>query len=111
MKLPRDVSGFDLGKALRILGYERTRQRGSHVRYTTHTTQRNGEHHVVIPDHNPMKIGTFHGILKGVATHHRISVEELVRLLELCTDADSADIRPALPKELVPLARSHRPVS
>ena len=80
MKLPRDVSGSELGKALRTLGYERTRQRGSHMRYTT---QRGGEHHVVIPDHNPMKLGTFHGILKDVATHHRISVEELVRLLEL----------------------------
>ena len=80
MKLPRDVSGSELGKALRSFGYERTRQRGSHMRYTT---QRNGEHHVVIPDHNPMKLGTFHGVLKDVATHHRISVEELVRLLEL----------------------------
>ena len=35
MKLPRDVSGAKLGKALRVLGYERTRQRGSHMRYTT----------------------------------------------------------------------------
>ena len=80
MKLPRDVSGSELGKALRLLGYERTRQRGSHMRYTT---QRNGEHHVVIPDHSPMKLGTFHGILKDVAIHHGITVEELVRLLEL----------------------------
>ena len=80
MKLPRDVSGAELGKALRALGYERTRQRGSHMRYTT---QRNGEYHLIIPDHNPMKLGTFHGILKDVATHHRISVEELVRLLVL----------------------------
>ena len=80
MKLPRDVSGADLGKALRVLGYELTRQRGSHRRYTT---QRDGEHHVVIPDHNPMKLGTFHGILKDVAAHHRMTVEELVRLLGL----------------------------
>ncbi len=80
MKLPRDVSGSQLGKALRAHGYERTRQRGSHMRYTT---QRDGEHHVVIPDHNPMKLGTFHGILKDVATHHRVSLEELVRLLGL----------------------------
>jgi predicted RNA binding protein YcfA (HicA-like mRNA interferase family) len=80
MKLPRDVSGSELGKALRVLGYELTRQRGSHMRYTT---QREGEHHVVIPDHNPMKLGTFHGILKDVATHHRVNVEELVRLLGL----------------------------
>ena len=80
MKLPRDVSGAELGKALRVLGYERTRQRGSHMRYTT---QRDGEHHVVIPDHNPMKLGTFHGILKDMATHHRLTLDELVRLLGL----------------------------
>jgi predicted RNA binding protein YcfA (HicA-like mRNA interferase family) len=35
MKIPRDVSGSQLGKALRKLGYEMTRQRGSHMRYTT----------------------------------------------------------------------------
>ncbi len=80
MKLPRDVSGAELGKALRSLGYERTRQRGSHMCYTT---QRDGEHHIVIPDHSPMKLGTFHGILKDVATHHRLSLEELLRLLDL----------------------------
>ena len=45
--------------------------------------QRNGEPHVVVPDHNPMKPGTFHGIPKDGATHHRISVEELLRLLDL----------------------------
>jgi len=31
MKLPRDVSGLHLAKALRKLGYEFTRQRGSHI--------------------------------------------------------------------------------
>ncbi len=61
-------------------GYECTRQRGSHMRYTT---QRDGEHHIAIPDHNPMKLGTLHGILKDVATHHRLNVEELVRLIDL----------------------------
>jgi predicted RNA binding protein YcfA (HicA-like mRNA interferase family) len=55
MKLPRDVSGSDLAKALRRLGYQVTRQTGSHLRLTT--TER-GEHHVTIPNHNPLKIGT-----------------------------------------------------
>ncbi len=31
MKLPRDVSGPELVKALRVLGYALDRQRGSHV--------------------------------------------------------------------------------
>lgn len=80
MKLPRDVSGADLTKALRRLGYAVTRQKGSHVRVTT---QREGEHHEVIPQHSPIKVGLLHGILKSVAAHHRLTVEELVRNLEL----------------------------
>ena len=32
MKLPRDVSGDELGKRLGKLGYEITRQTGSHIR-------------------------------------------------------------------------------
>jgi predicted RNA binding protein YcfA (HicA-like mRNA interferase family) len=80
MKLPRDVSGPELVKALRVLGYDVSRQKGSHVRITT---QRNGEHHEVVPNHHPIKTGTLSCILKSVAAHHRLKVDELVRLLEL----------------------------
>jgi predicted RNA binding protein YcfA (HicA-like mRNA interferase family) len=80
MKLPRDVSGAQLIKALRVLGYQQDRQRGSHVRVTT---QRDGEHHEAIPNHNPIKVGTLSGILKSIAAHHKVSVDELVRLLGL----------------------------
>lgn len=80
MKLPRDVSGAQLIKALRALGYEQDRQRGSHVRVTT---QRDGEHHEAIPNHNPIKIGTLSGILKSIAAHHKLTIEDLVRLLGL----------------------------
>lgn len=55
MKLPRDVSGPDLIKALRKLGYEMNRQKGSHMRVTT---QLDGEHHEVVPNHHPIKTGT-----------------------------------------------------
>ncbi len=80
MKLPRDVAGTDLLKALRRLGYEVTRQRGSHIRVTT---QRDGEHHEAIPHHDPIKPGLLSSILKSVATHHRMSVEELLKILHL----------------------------
>jgi predicted RNA binding protein YcfA (HicA-like mRNA interferase family) len=80
MKLPRDVSGMELVKALRALGYAPTRQKGSHVRVTT---QREGEHHEVIPAHDPIKTGTLSGILKSVAAHHGIEVGELLRKLDL----------------------------
>jgi predicted RNA binding protein YcfA (HicA-like mRNA interferase family) len=80
MKLPRDATGRRLVRALRKLDYVETRQRGSHIRVTT---QRNGEHHEVVPDHNPIKCGTLNGILKSVARHHRMTTEELLKLLEL----------------------------
>lgn len=80
MRLPRDVSGAVLIKALRRLGYETTRQRGSHVRVTT---QRDGEHHITIPMHAALRAGLLSDILKAVAQHHRRSIEALMELLEL----------------------------
>ena len=80
MKLPRDVSGPELVKALRVLGYAVDRQKGSHVRVTT---QRDGEHHEAIPNHHPIKVGTFSGILKSIAAHHGLTVDALIRLLGL----------------------------
>ncbi len=52
MKLPRDVSGGALVAALRRVGYEKVRQRGSHVRITT---QIDGVHHEVMPLHDPIR--------------------------------------------------------
>jgi predicted RNA binding protein YcfA (HicA-like mRNA interferase family) len=78
MRLPRDLSGRDLAKALRRLGYQTTRQTSSHIRLTT---QRNGEHHITIPDHDPIRVGTLAGILADVAQHHRLTRDGVVRLL------------------------------
>ena len=80
MKLPRNVKGAELEKALRRLGYEATRQRGSHVRVTTRT---DGVHHEVIPRHSPIGTKTLSSILKSVASHHRMSVDELIAYLDL----------------------------
>ena len=55
MRLPRDLSGSDLAHSLRKLGYSVTRQTGSHVRLTT---DEHGEHHLTIPLHSPLRIGT-----------------------------------------------------
>lgn len=78
MKLPRDLSGKDLIKALSRLNYEVTRQTGSHVRLIT---QRHGEHNITIPAHDPIKVGTLNSILKGVGEHHSLSRNELINLL------------------------------
>jgi predicted RNA binding protein YcfA (HicA-like mRNA interferase family) len=66
MKLPRNLSGNDLAKSLTKFGYEITRQKSSHMRLTT---QRNGEHHITIPAHDSLRVGTLGGILEKVATH------------------------------------------
>lgn len=78
MKLPRDVNGAELVKALRVLGYEITRQKGSHVRVTT---QIDGEHHEVVPSHRPIKPGTLASILKSVASHHSMTSQDLAKRL------------------------------
>lgn len=78
MRLPRDISGKDLARNLRALGYTITRQTGSHMRLTT--TQ-GGEHHVTIPDHDPLRIGTLAGILGDVAEHFEMTRDELIEKL------------------------------
>lgn len=80
MKLPRDIDGSELIRALRPLGYEVTRQKGSHVRVSTY---QGGEHHETIPLHQPLKTGTLAGILKSIADHHRTSVPDLIELLDI----------------------------
>jgi predicted RNA binding protein YcfA (HicA-like mRNA interferase family) len=79
MRLPRDLSGAKLIKGLRKLGYTDTRQTGSHVRLTT---QRNGEHHITVPLHDPLRTGTLAAILAEVARHHGLDRDELLGLMD-----------------------------
>ena len=69
VRLPRDLSGRDLARALRRYGYEVTRETGSHMRLTT---QQGGEHHVTIPDHATLRLGTLSSILADVSGHLKI---------------------------------------
>lgn len=78
MKLPRSISGADLVKALKRLGYEITRQSGSHVRLTCQQTK---QLHITIPNHNPIKIGTLAAILSDVSTQMEIPRDDLIRRL------------------------------
>ncbi len=78
MKLPRDLSGLELVNALAPLGYEVNHQTGSHIRLTT---QQNGEHHVTVPAHDPIKIGTLNAILRDVAAHAGLTRNELLTVL------------------------------
>ncbi len=78
MRLPRDLSGADLAHALAALGYVETRQIGSHMRLTT---PERGEHHITIPRHESLRIGTVAAILAEVADHFGLSREALVERL------------------------------
>jgi predicted RNA binding protein YcfA (HicA-like mRNA interferase family) len=78
VRIPRDVSGADLASALRSLGYKCTRQEGSHLRLTT---ERHGQHHITVPNHRAVKLGTIRNILKAVANHHEITLDEVLRQL------------------------------
>jgi predicted RNA binding protein YcfA (HicA-like mRNA interferase family) len=80
VKIPRDCGGADLAKALRRLGYVLDRQTGSHLILTTYES---GEHHVTIPAHRPLKVGTLADILKEIARHHKMTVQELLEKLKL----------------------------
>ena len=78
MKLPRDISGDQLAKLLATFGYGVTRQVGSHMRLTT---QMRGEHHITIPRHSPLKVGTLAGILTDVAAHAKMTRQQLLDAL------------------------------
>jgi predicted RNA binding protein YcfA (HicA-like mRNA interferase family) len=81
MKVPRDLSTADLEKALRrAFGYEFVRQLGSHRRFTTRI---GGEHHLTIPNHDPLRPGTLRAILGEVMTHHHLTLEQALQRLGL----------------------------
>ena len=46
-KIPRDLTGYELTKIISQLGYQISRQTGSHIRLTT---KENGIHHITIPN-------------------------------------------------------------
>jgi predicted RNA binding protein YcfA (HicA-like mRNA interferase family) len=78
VKLPRDLSGPELARALETFGYQVTRQTGSHMRLTTNER---GEHHVTVPAHSALRVGTLSGILGDVAVHFELTRAEVLERL------------------------------
>ncbi len=76
MKLSRDETAASLIIKLSKVGYEVTRQKGSHIRLSR--VVENNEHHITIPNHNPLKIGLLAKILNEVSKKLEISREELL---------------------------------
>jgi predicted RNA binding protein YcfA (HicA-like mRNA interferase family) len=75
LRLPRDLTGAQLGRLLRRYGYEISRQTGSHIRLTT--TVMGAEHHVTIPAHRNLKLGTLASIVTEVAVYLKKDREDL----------------------------------
>jgi predicted RNA binding protein YcfA (HicA-like mRNA interferase family) len=72
-ELPR-ISGRDVAKALRKIGYEQDRQRGSHI------VLRQGDYpyrRVVVPDHKEVAKGTLRAIIRETG----LTVDEFKTLL------------------------------
>jgi len=79
MRLPRDLPGREFARRLkRHFGYELSRQRDSHLRLTT---SRHGEHHVTIPDHNALRLGTLNSVVTDVAQHFSMTRDEVAERL------------------------------
>jgi predicted RNA binding protein YcfA (HicA-like mRNA interferase family) len=69
---------MDLAMALGRLGYEISHHTGGHIRLTT---QRGGEHHLTIPAHQAIRVGTLSAIFRCVAEHHQLSRQQLLEEL------------------------------
>jgi len=79
LKLPRDLDGTKLASLLRRYGYMVTRQTGSHIRLTS--AQKGQQHHVTVPAHKELSVGTLHGIIHDVASY--LEMDPSVLLAEL----------------------------
>ncbi len=78
MRLPRNISAAELIKALGGIGYQVSRQKGSHIRLTCSNPR---VHHITIPNHNPIKIGTLAAILSDVAAARNQDKDSLIAIL------------------------------
>jgi len=74
--IPRDISGRDLAKFLKIYGYEIIRETGSHIRLGS--SIKGYEHKITIPDYKFIKIGTLNNLLIDVSSYLNISKQELI---------------------------------
>lgn len=79
MKLPRDISGEELASLLTKYGYKVTRQTGSHLRLTS--TLKDTEHHLTIPHHRPLRIGTLSSIVNEVASYLELDRQSVIQEL------------------------------
>jgi predicted RNA binding protein YcfA (HicA-like mRNA interferase family) len=80
VKLPRDLTGPEVIKGLRRLGYELDRQSGSHMILRCQLPQ---IHSITVPNHKPIKVGTLSAILHEIASQRRATVDEVLAAMKL----------------------------
>ncbi|HEY3824843.1 MAG TPA: type II toxin-antitoxin system HicA family toxin [Bryobacteraceae bacterium] len=79
MKIPRDISGERLAVTLcRRWHYSRVHQSGSHIILETEDPS---HQRIAVPDHDPLRIGTFHSILRAVSNHKGVAREAIIATL------------------------------
>jgi len=78
MRSPRNLAGEDLIRRLGRLVYKITRQTGSRIRLTSVVCD---EHHITVPNDDPLCIGVLATILDRVADHQGVTRDELLRQL------------------------------
>ena len=79
MKIPRDVSGRHLADVLcRRWQYRKVHQAGSHIILETSEPK---HQRIAIPDHNPVRLGTFSSILRAVAQQKGVGRDAIITSL------------------------------
>jgi predicted RNA binding protein YcfA (HicA-like mRNA interferase family) len=79
LKLPRDLDGKKLASLLHRYGYRITRQTGSHICLTS--SAKGAVHHMTVPAHKEIRVGTLHMILREVAAYLDMEQAELLEEL------------------------------
>jgi len=79
MKISRDISSDNIIQLLKKYDYKITRQTGSHIRLTYNL--KGTEHHITIPGHKDLKVGTINSILNDISKYLEIDKEILIKNL------------------------------
>jgi len=79
MKLPRNIGGEKLASLLTRYGYRETHRAGSHIKLTTNL--KGTEHHLTVPAHNPVKVGTLNNILNDLVFYLEMDKQALIKEL------------------------------
>ena len=66
----------ELVSLLARFGYQQTRQTGSHVRLKSSTKGK--EHHLTIPLHSPLRVGTLNSIIASIADYLEMEKQGVV---------------------------------